>query len=159
MRQVSVPTASYCKTRACSDLFSFSMSSSLGLLCRRCTFSFVSPVSTPAIRSRSFWVYEPVHARQLSSRSANLLRSSLNGTSSQRVANRRFSSSPVALAKRVEKKKAPSKHQLALIAKRKATKRGKDAYANERMTLDDAISVLRVGFLSLHVRRRSLAVF
>lgn len=53
------------------------------------------------------------------------------------------------LAKRVEKKKAPSKHQLALIAKRKAARRGKDAYANEKMSLADAISVLRVGLLSL----------
>ncbi|KAF8140658.1 ribosomal protein L1-like protein [Boletus edulis] len=59
------------------------------------------------------------------------------------ITKRYFSSSPAVLAKRVEKKKAPSKHQLALIAKRKAAKRGKDAYANEKMSLADAISVLR----------------
>ena len=63
------------------------------------------------------------------------------------------------LAKRVEKKKAPSKHQLALIAKRKAAKRGKDAYVNEKMTLPDAVSVLRVRLPSLYVQRRSLVVF
>jgi large subunit ribosomal protein L1 len=79
-------------------------------------------------------------------------RQSLNGTATP---NRHFSSSPVALAKRVEKKKAPSKHQLALLAKRKAAKRGKDAYADEKMTLADAISVLRVRFPSLRAQRRS----
>lgn len=86
-------------------------------------------------------------------------RSSLNGASSQPVTSRQFSSSPVTLAKRVEKKKAPSKHQLALITKRKTAKRGRDAYAHEKMTLADAISVLRVGLLSLRVSCRSLAVF
>ncbi|KAG9313996.1 ribosomal protein L1 [Chiua virens] len=83
----------------------------VGVLCQRCAFSFVSP---------------------LSFRSASPL-----------VASRHFSSSSVAFAKRVEKKKEPSKHQLALIAKRKAAKRGKDAYANEKMILADAVSVLR----------------
>ncbi|KAI9570197.1 ribosomal protein L1 [Boletus coccyginus] len=86
-------------------------------LCRRCIFPFASP-----LRSR-------LHAR-----------SSLNGAS---VTSRQFSSSPVTFAKRVEKKKAPSKHQLALITKRKAAKRGRDAYAHEKMTLADAVSVLR----------------
>ncbi|KAG8219443.1 ribosomal protein L1 [Butyriboletus roseoflavus] len=103
------------------------MSSSLGLLCQ-------------AMHD----IVQSVYARQLSSRSANLPRSGLNGTPFQLLTNRRFSSSPVVLAKRVEKKKAPSKHQLALIAKRKAVKRGKDAYTNEKMTLADAVSVLRV---------------
>lgn len=141
-----------------TKLFS-SMSSSL---CRRCVFSFASSVSTPAIRSRST-IHQLVHALQLPSRSArlhaNLSRSSFNGTSSQPVTSRQFSSSPVTFRKRVEKKKAPSKHQLALITKRRAAKRGKDAYAHEKMTLADAISVLRVGLLSLRLSCRSLAVF
>ena len=117
----------------------------LSFFMSRCMFSFIGPVSTPAIQSRLL-----LHAPQLSSRSAWLrVGSSFNGTP---IINRQFSSSSVVLAKRAEKQKAPSKHQLALIAKRKAAKRGKDAYANERMTLADAISVLRVGFLSLHVQ-------
>ncbi|KAF9225374.1 ribosomal protein L1 [Gyrodon lividus] len=88
------------------------MSSSLGLLCRRCTFSFVSPL---------------VHCRQFSSSPVALARNAR--------------ASPRSLVKK--KEKAPTKRQLALLARKKAAKGEKSAYAKEKMTLADAISVLR----------------
>ncbi|KAG6334023.1 hypothetical protein ID866_5066 [Astraeus odoratus] len=57
---------------------------------------------------------------------------------------RHLSSTSVVLASRATNKKSkPTKKQLALIAKKRAAKREKNAYANEKMTLLDAISVLR----------------
>ncbi|KAI6136261.1 ribosomal protein L1 [Pisolithus sp. B1] len=57
---------------------------------------------------------------------------------------RHFSSTPAVLASRVAAKKPKlTKKQLALIAKKRAEKRERNAYAQERMTLSDAIAVLR----------------
>ncbi|KAF9245719.1 ribosomal protein L1 [Melanogaster broomeanus] len=67
----------------------------------------------------------------------------------QLVHSRQFSSSPVALARnarasaRSKVKKSLTKRQLALLAKKKAAKGERNVYSKEKMTLADAISVLR----------------
>ncbi|KAH7886181.1 ribosomal protein L1 [Phlebopus sp. FC_14] len=55
---------------------------------------------------------------------------------------RNFSSSPVALVRKPTKK-SPSKKHLALLAKRRARKGEQGVYTHEKMTLADAINVLR----------------
>lgn len=71
------------------------------------------------------------------------------------------------LARRVKKIVAPTKKQLAAKASRKASKANKSIYDSEKMTLSDAISVLRVCTvrpysrslidLYVHLGRRSCA--
>lgn len=57
---------------------------------------------------------------------------------------RQFSNSHVLQARHFVKKKPLSKGQLAAIARRKAIKKGKSIFDAEKMTLADAIHVLRV---------------
>jgi len=57
--------------------------------------------------------------------------------------SRQFHSSQIALARRERKVAAPTKKQLAAKARKKALKTRKSIYDSEKMTLEDAISVLR----------------
>ncbi|KAH7922863.1 ribosomal protein L1 [Leucogyrophana mollusca] len=59
------------------------------------------------------------------------------------LAARQFSTSPVALARQVNKIPVLSKKALAAKAKKRALKARKNIYEHEKMTLTDAIAVLR----------------
>lgn len=64
------------------------------------------------------------------------------------VLARQFSHSHALQARHFVKKKPLSKGQLANIARKKALKKGKSIFDAEKMTLADAIHVLRVSFLT-----------
>lgn len=64
------------------------------------------------------------------------------------VLARQFSHSHVLQARHFVKKKPLSKGQLANIARKKALKKGKSIFDAEKMTLADAIHVLRVSILT-----------
>ncbi|KAI6012539.1 ribosomal protein L1 [Pisolithus orientalis] len=92
---------------------------SFGLLCGRCT-------------------------RLLANQTCVVTPLSNKGSINLELSSRHFSSTPGVLASRVATKKPKlTKKQLALIAKKRAEKREKNAYAQEKMTLPDAIAVLR----------------
>lgn len=57
---------------------------------------------------------------------------------------RHFNSSPVALARKEKKIPTPTKKQMAAKARRRAAKAPKSIYDAEKVTLVEAIAILRV---------------
>ncbi len=66
-------------------------------------------------------------------------------TATQRYApQRQFHYTPAILARKERKPPVPTKKQLLIKERKRAKKMKKNVYDNEKMTLDDAITVLRV---------------
>ena len=63
------------------------------------------------------------------------------------VLPRQFHSATILMARQTKKIATPSKKQLAAKARKKAMKARKSIFDSEKMTLADAIAVLRAGLL------------